>query len=63
MQDAAVQVTVELEIGITIWNVKNPFPPVIAKPYYQNKAVSQVHLNRRPHQGLSEMYFGIYWAL
>ena len=30
------------------------------EPYYRNRGTSLIRLNRRPNQGLSEMYNGIY---
>ena len=34
-----------------------PDPP---EPYYRNRGTSLIRLNRRPNQGLSEMYTGMY---
>ena len=33
---------------------------VVGQPYYRNRGTSLIRLNRRPNQGLSLMYTGIY---
>ena len=32
----------------------------VGEPYYRNRGTSLIRLNRRPSEGLSEMYTGIY---
>ena len=41
--------------------IKGPSPPPLgADPYYRNRGSSLIRLNRRPNQGLSVMYTGVY---
>jgi len=41
--------------------IKGPSPPPPgAEPYYRNRGTSLIRLNRRPSQGLSDMYSGVY---
>ena len=37
-----------------------PAPPATAEPYYRNRGTSLIRLNRRPSEGLSVMYTGVY---
>ena len=34
--------------------------PAVPEPYYRNRGTSLIRLNRRPNQGLSDMYTGVY---
>ena len=34
--------------------------PAVPEPYYRNRGTSLIRLNRRPSQGLSVMYTGVY---
>ena len=38
----------------------DPPPPATAEPFYRNRGTSLVRLHRRPNQGLSVMYAGVY---
>ena len=38
----------------------DPAPPAPPEPYYRNRGTSLIRLNRRPNQGLSVMYTGVY---
>ena len=40
--------------------IMDPRPPATAEPYYRNRGTSLIRLNRRPNQGLSVMYTGVY---
>ena len=39
--------------------IMNP-APAAPEPYYRNRGISLIRLNRRPNQGLSVMYTGVY---
>ena len=40
--------------------IMTPALPATAEPYYRNRGTSLIRLNRRPNQGLSVMYTGVY---
>ena len=40
--------------------IMDPAPPATAEPFYRNRDTSLIRLNRRPNQGLSVMYTGVY---
>ena len=40
--------------------IMDPAPPAIAEPFYRNRGTSLIRLNRRPNQGLSVVYTGVY---
>ena len=40
--------------------IMDPAPPATAEPFYRNRGTSLIRLNRRPNQGLSVMYTGVY---